>query len=73
MSGRAVPADTASIRHGSLHMTPSHDTFEAAEPPRSWHGWYESSWDLMNGLEVRETALAELHSPGALPEPPSAT
>jgi len=54
-------------------MTPSHDTFQAAEPPRSWHGWYESSWDLMNGLEVREAVLVELHLPGALPEPPSAT
>ena len=40
-------------------------------------GWFESSWDLLSGLEVREVSLAELRyvagGGGAEPDPPSAT
>jgi hypothetical protein len=39
-------------------------------------GWYESSWDLLCGLDVREMAFADgcyTAAGGAEPEPPSAT
>lgn len=55
--------------HASPHTPSLHD-------PASGPGWYESSWDLLCGLDVREMAFADgcyTAAGGAEPEPPSAT
>jgi hypothetical protein len=36
-------------------------------------GWFESSWDLLTGLEVRELSIVDLYAGGVEPDPPSAT
>jgi hypothetical protein len=54
-------------------MTPTGDNAEPGELLRAGPGWYESSWELQNGLEVRE-AFVDAHAPGGWePDPPSAT
>jgi hypothetical protein len=47
-----------------------------ASPLAGGPGWFQSSWDLLMGLEVQELSLAELGQAaggGAEPAPPSAT
>ena len=47
-----------------------------ALPPAAGPGWFESSWDLLTGLDVRELSITELcHAAGGggEPDPPSAT
>jgi hypothetical protein len=36
-------------------------------------GWFESSWDLLTGLDVRELSIVDLYAGGVEPDPPSAT
>jgi hypothetical protein len=55
----------------AAHASPDTSAAQAAGP-----GWYESSWDLLCGLDVCEMAFADgcyTAAGGADAEPPSAT